>query len=445
MSGDARPFTTGRTRRSLAAGGLALVGILLASLFAATGPAVAAPSAGQRIADALARSPVYVDPAYASAVPPAEQSRLTARIRQTKLPIKVALVPLTKGDAFDGDPQVLGDVLHERLGQRELILVTMDPSYDALQGAEWPADRHQVFHAVAAVEFQADMKDAGLAARVARAVDLIAQGDGDRVYQEATAYLNGSPAPSPSAGATSGAHGGSSALPVILGVVAAVVLCAGGGLWVARRRRRGPRRGSGSPFAFPEAVFAAEEAADTAALRRRADAEVIALGELLDDADPQRRPGLGRALDAYAAAGKVLDAADGTPDLVGVLVLVAQGRDAYEGREDALPLCFFDPLHGRATRRLDWRPLGRRDTLHVAACRACGQAVRGHRAPEVLTDLDADGRRVPYFELPPQRSVWAATGYGALTPQGPAAPPLALDDPDALVPRILRGDFRGSA
>ncbi|MCL2733786.1 MAG: hypothetical protein FWE15_27725, partial [Actinomycetia bacterium] len=163
MSGDARPFTTGRTRRSLAAGGLALVGILLASLFAATGPAVAAPSAGQRIADALARSPVYVDPAYASAVPPAEQSRLTARIRQTKLPIKVALVPLTKGDAFDGDPQVLGDVLHERLGQRELILVTMDPSYDALQGAEWPADRHQVSHAVAAVEFQADMKDAGLA------------------------------------------------------------------------------------------------------------------------------------------------------------------------------------------------------------------------------------------------------------------------------------------
>ncbi|MFI1091993.1 hypothetical protein [Streptomyces sp. NPDC020917] len=442
MSGDAGPFTTGPGRRSVAAGGIALVGILLAALFAAAGSAVAAPSAGQRIADALARSPVYVDPAYAAAVPPAEQSRLTARIGRTKLPIKVALVPLTKGDAFDGDPQVLGDVLHERLGQRELILITMDPSYDSLQGTEWPADRHQVFHAVAAVEFQKDMKDAGLAARVGRAVDLIAQGDGDRVYKDATAYLNGSPAaPSPSAGATSSAHGGSSALPVVLGVVAAVVLCAGGGLWLVRRRR-GARRGAGSPFAFPEAVFAAEEAADTAALRRRADAEVIALGELLEDADPERRPGLGRALDAYAAAGKVLDAADGTPDLVGVLVLVAQGRDAYEGREDALPLCFFDPLHGRATRRLDWRPLGRRDTLHVAACRACGQAVRGHRAPEVLTDVDADGRRVPYFELPPQRSVWAATGYGALTSQGAPS-----DDPDALVPRILRGfpGFPGSA
>ena len=422
--------------------GVLLVGWVLAGLLAAAGPAGATPSAGQRIADALKRSPVYVDPAYAAAVPPAARARLVARIAKTGLPIKVALAPLVKGDAFDGDPEVLGEVLHERLGQRELILVTLDSGSDYLRGAEWPDDRHQVFHAVAAVGFQDDMRDAGLADRVSRAVDLIAQGDGDRVYQQATADLGGPPASS-SPAAESGGSGGGSSLPVVVAVAGVVVVCAAGGLWLVRRRRDGRRHGTS--FAFPEAVFAAEEAADASALRRRAEAEVIALGELLDDADPQTRPGLRRALDAYAAAGKVLDAADGTPDLVGVLVLVAQGRDAHDGRAGALPLCFFDPLHGRAARRLDWRPLGRRESLHVAACRTCAQAVRGHRAPEVLTDVSADGRRVPYFELPPERSVWAATGYGALTVQGGDGPAPGgadtPDDPDTLVPRILRGDF----
>lgn len=64
-------------------------------------------TAGQRIADALKASPVYVDPAYAGAVPPARQKQLVARIGRTHLPIKVALVPLVKGDAFDGDSTVL--------------------------------------------------------------------------------------------------------------------------------------------------------------------------------------------------------------------------------------------------------------------------------------------------------------------------------------------------
>lgn len=428
MSGEARRFT------SRGAGGILLAGWLLVTLLATARPAGAEPSPGQRIAGALATSPVYVDPAYAAAVPPAERTRLVTRIQRTKLPIKVALVPLVKGDAFDGDPTVLADVLHERLGLRELILVTLGSSSDSLNGEEWPDGKHQAFHAVAAVEFQGDMQNAGLAARLNRAVDLIAQGDGDRVYQDATASLDGSPTSSATVtSAKGGASGGGSAVPVVLGSLFAVLLCGGGGVWLVRRRRSGRRR-HGSPFAFPEAVFAAEEAADASALRRRAEAEVIALGEVLDDADPAR-PGLGRALDAYAAAGKVLDGAAGTPDLVGVLVLVAQGRDAFEGRADALPLCFFDPLHGRAVRRLDWRPLGRTRTLHIAACRACAQAVRGHRAPEVLTDVGPDGRRVPYFEVPAARSVWAATGYGAMSLPGQASP----DDPDALVPRILRG------
>lgn len=341
--------------------------------------------------------------------------------------MKVALVPLVKGDAFDGDSSVLAGVIHDRLAQRDLILITMDGSNDSLDGFEWPGDAHQAQYAVWAVGFLDETKNAGLADRVAKAVDLIAAGDGKQVYDRATADLGGS---APTAGpAKASASGGSSALPLVVGIVAAVIVLAAGGLLLVRRRRGRPR------FTFPAAVFAAGQAADEAGLRRRAQAEVIALGEAVEAADAT--PGLSRALDAYTAAGKVLDGARGIPDLAGVLVLVAQGRDALDGHPEALPLCFFDPLHGRAVRRATWRALGSRDSLDVAVCRDCAQALRARRAPEVLTDRTSDGRRIPYFERPADRSVWAATGYGSLTPYDPTDP----DQPDGLAARILRGDF----
>jgi len=399
-------------------------------------------SAGQKIADALRRSPVYVDPAYAGAVPAARQRELVRQIAATGLPIKVALVPLAKGDAFDGDPQVLAGVLHDRLAQRELILVTMDQFPDTLAGWEWPDDAHQAEHAVDAVGFLDDMKDAGLADRVAKAIQLIGQGDGDAVYDKATADLDGGSSPGPTAGGGTGS-GPSAAVWVLVAVAA--VLVAGGGGWLLRRRVAARRS---APFAFPRQVFAAEEAADEAALRQRAEAEVIALGETVEEAE--NRAGTDRALDAYAAAGAVLDAARGIPDLAGVLALVAEGRDALVGRADALPLCFFHPLHGRAVRRLAWRPLGRRDALDVAACAACAAAVAEHRSPEVLTDSAADGRRVPYFELPARESVWAATGYGSLVPRaapssrgrrGGSGDGAARAAAGGITERVLRGDF----
>ncbi|MFJ2955323.1 hypothetical protein [Streptomyces sp. NPDC087270] len=411
-------------------------------------------TAGQRIADALKASPVYVDPAYAGAVPPARQKQLVARIGRTHLPIKVALVPLVKGDAFDGDSTVLQGVLHDRLGMGNLILITMDGEFgDTLTGQEWPDDTHQVMDAASAVGLMDDMKSAGLADRVAKAIDLIASGDGKKAYDQATADIGGPPTTAKAEHGKGGSAGSGPGAVVWLLVVAAVVVLGGGAGWLLRRRSMARRA---SPFAFPREVFAAEEVADESALRRRAEAEVIALGEAVEDADAGSRPGLARALDAYAAAGKVLDGARGIPDLAGVLALVAEGRDAFDGRFDALPLCFFDPLHGRAARRLVWRPLGSRDTLRVAACAECATAVEQHRAPEVLTDTATDGRRVPYFEVPAGESVWAATGYGSLVPPPAPVAQAAADAADAgagdrsvdrdtgpggIAPRVLDGDF----
>ncbi|MGI5427814.1 hypothetical protein [Streptomyces sp. CA-179760] len=373
------------------------------------------PSAGQRIASALRGSPVYVDEAYADAVPPSRQRQLERQIRRTGLPIKVVLTPLTKGDAFDGDSDVLAGTVRDRFpDQRELVLITTDGDFaDSLDGYEWPADTHQARDAVAAAGFLDETRDAGLADLTGKAVELVAEGKGSQRYEEAIKDLDGSATPSASpdgpgdsAASSAASDSGGSAWWLLIGVpaLALAALAARGGI---RARKAAP--------AVPQLVFATARAADEAELRRRAEAEVLALGEATQAADLSTTPGLQHALDAYAAAGKVLDEARGLPDLAGVLALVQEGEDALTGTADtALPRCFFHPLHGRAALRTGWRPLGRRDRLDVAVCQGCADALRDRRAPEVLTDTDEDGRTVPYFELPAERSVWAATGYGSL-------------------------------
>ncbi|MEV2253135.1 hypothetical protein AB0I94_21570 [Streptomyces sp. NPDC050147] len=443
----------------------AMAVVFLATLLVAVAPAAAqvpgAPSPGQKIADALRESPVYVDAAYADSVPPARQKQLARQIEKTGLPIKVALVPLVQGDAYDGESDVFAEVVHDRLDQHEFILITSGDKWTGdLHGFEWPGEKQQARDAVGTVGFLDEMKDAGLSEQTAKAIELIARGDGTKAYEEATADLgDGSDSGGGSLsrpGAAEKEGGPSWLLPVVVAVaVAAAGVLAFVGVRRRGRRRSGPHRypsATGSPFAFPQAVFAAARTADEEALRRQTEAEVLALGEAVRSADTSTA-GLQRALDAYAAAGTVLDSARGLPDLAGVLALVAEGRDALDPGGTAtppLPLCFFNPLHGRADLRIRWRPLGRRDQLHVAACTECGTAVRTRRAPEVLTD-DFEGRRVPYFEVPSDRSLWAATGYGSLLrgaegeegagdagDAGDAGEGLAVD---GLAVRVGRGEF----
>ncbi|MEU6906708.1 hypothetical protein ABZ935_15380 [Streptomyces coeruleorubidus] len=383
-----------------------LAALLLAAL--TTTPARAgdgdAPSAGQRIAEALRTSPVYVDEAYADAVPPSRQRELAERIRRTGLPIKVVLTPHTKGDAFDGDSDVLAGVVRDRLpDERELILITTDGEFpDSLNGYEWPADTHQAEDAVDAVGFLDETRDAGLADLTAKAVELVAEGKGTERYEEAMKDLNDT---APARKPEPGEPGDSRWWLWPLAAVPALALAALATRALVRSRKAVP--------AVPQLVFATARAADEAELRRRAEAEVLALGEATQAAGVSTTPGLRHALDAYAAAGRVLDEARGVPDLAGALALAQEGRDALAG-SPGLPLCFFNPLHGRAALRTGWRPLGRRDRLDVAVCQDCADALRDRRAPEVLTDRAGDGRTVPYFELPAGRSVWSATGYGSL-------------------------------
>lgn len=374
----------------------AMAAALLTLLPATT--ARAADSAGERIASALSESPVYVDEAYEEAVPPSRQRQLTRQIARTGLPIKVVLLPLTKGDAFGGEADVLASVVRDRLPHRDLILITTDGDFtDSLNGYEWPADAHRTEDAVAATGFLDETRDAGLADLTSKAVELVAEGDGTRVYEEATRDLEG-PVPSVSPQESSERASG---WPGWATVTAALAAFASLTVVLLRRRRRSASR----------QVFTHARAADETGVRARAEAEVLTLAEAVRAADPARTPGLQAALDAYEAATKVLDTACGLPDLAGVLALVAEAEDALNGSADALPLCFFNPLHGRATTRTVWRPMGRRDRTRVATCPACTRALHTRHSPEVLTDVTEDGETVPYFET---RSVWAVTGYGSL-------------------------------
>lgn len=438
-------------RRGLAVLLIALSTTTLLTAFPFTASAEAkAPSPGERIANALRSSPVYVDPAFEESVPPARQDQLARRIARTGLPIKVVLTPLVKGDSFNGDSAVLAEVVHDRLARRDLVLITTDGEFtNSLNGYEWPGDAHQARDAVAAVGFLNEMREARPAERTAKAIELVERGDGTKAYEEATSDLGGDNGSGPAHKTPSdtGTSPWRWSTPIAVPALATAAL---GLLLFIRRRSRRSRRGTS--FTYPQTVFATARAADEAEVRRRAEAEVLDLGEAVrstDLSDSSASPassasGLQRALDAYAAAGTVLDASHGLPDLAGVLALTAEGRDALDAVPAPLPLCFFNPLHGRAADRLDWRALGRRDSLRVAACPTCADAVRLRQAPEVLTDTAEDGHRVPYFEVP--NSFWATTGYGSLLADEDGDGDANLDDgtDDSLALRVGRGEFRGA-
>ena len=191
-------------------------------------------------------------------------------------------------------------------------------------------------------------------------------------------------------------------------LVLAAAGCASALLSLCILRLRRPRADS------RPAVFALADAAETERIRRQAQEAVIAFGEELRNAPPSEG-----ALDAYQAATMVLDTATSLADLAGVLVLVNIGRGGP-------PLCLFNPLHGPSARPVTWRLLGSREQLRVPACGACAQAITRHRPPEVLPDT-VHKKHVPYLDVDPGKSVWAATGFGVFS--------------DDLVGQVLRGDF----
>lgn len=208
-----------------------------------------------------------------------------------------------------------------------------------------------------------------------------------------------------------------------------------------------------------------------AALRARATARLVRVGEQLGaselspaDAQDLVARDLLLALDAYAAASKLLDDARTPPDLAGVLVLadIAEHRFAAAGaraqghKPPHVPRrCFENPLHGpaaaesehprgggkqRASKRVAAR-LGT-DARRLPLCADCLRRLRAKQTLDVLVTPvtvrakhgHVEGVPVPYYALPAAQSLWAATGFGSLP---------GSSDAD-LVTRVLRGEHRAT-
>ncbi|WP_030902279.1 hypothetical protein [Streptomyces sp. NRRL F-5126] len=201
-----------------------------------------------------------------------------------------------------------------------------------------------------------------------------------------------------------------------------------------------------------------------------ARARLADVGDLLSDArlelpggaEPAVRREYEAALEAFQAAGKILDEATDLPDLAASVVLADRAAELFaaaharhEGRrpQKRAVRCFYNPLHGRAEppgahgkRGKGGKGGGRvRVSPREAAagrrpaCSSCRLAILADQTPDVLPALftvKVSKHRtakvfVPYYALPQQMSLWSVTGCGAYDEEAPA--------------RVLRGEHRRRA
>ncbi|MFV2197580.1 hypothetical protein [Nocardiopsis sp. LOL_012] len=411
-----------------------LAAALLAPLFTAlpvaaepTGPAAEEPpTPAQVLAEALAASPVHVDPAFATAFPEARQEGVAETIAQGGLEnLYVVAVPIVAGDAWDGDASALIAAVHDRMGGGEAHFLVHDgrrltgEDFGPAAGSMGPSP---AFHGSLTASYRTmGQQEAAMADEVDIAVETALSDDPEAVYEAAIAAYEEERGDTygsfPPRGWMSWAAG--------VGAAAAAVLLGAGLYRIASRSRRSPV-GLAQHAAFDNADRARLES-----LHARGERDLVELGERLSSASDVAGRHLARALDARDAAARVHDrmAAEGPnlADAVGVLVLLDLAEDALAGRRTPRRPCYANPLHGTDTRQVQWREFGGERSIRVPLCRECAAAVRKRVRPTVLPD-EHDGRGVPYYEVPARESVWAATGYGTLA--------------DDLVQRIQRGDHR---
>ncbi|MBW1597411.1 hypothetical protein [Streptomyces sp. JJ38] len=368
---------------------------------------------------------------YTAAVPEKERRALAQRVEAVRAAggpvIRVVLVDLTPGGPFQADPGRLAGVLHDHLGGT-WSLFTVQPEFGSLRGIELPdrADGEQTpaSAAASAIRYDDSVAEAPMARQLAYAIDLLASGDAVDTHRRGVERERAARAEETGTEDQDAQGGGAMVVAGIAGGLAALV---GSLALLAVFRRSRHRLARQSPFVAPRQVLLNHAEANEAALRADARKELLAYGRELRG---RRMTGDGErlrlALDAYEAAGRVLDDARDRGDLIGVLAVLAEGRAALRGEELA-PLCFFQPLHGRGTDRVAWQPVPDREPVRVAACAECGELVRRGTAPSVLT-VRHRGRTIPYFEVPSGMSLWAATGYGSF--EGPP-----------LTDRVVRGEF----
>lgn len=385
-------------------------------------PAAAHAARPAEVARTLERSPLFVDPAYSDAVGAGDRKALRRELEALGGPTRLILAPVVPGDAADGRARTLIALVRERLrgagedaGGSYLVI---DDGY--VSTSTFSGDTETVRGPAGDAASLVNGRDSAQSYREpvgATALELVRQlrRSPKALAADVVTLRTRQEREYRDRQSKAGADGGDNGTLWALIAVVAVVLAAGAAAVAVLLRRRGARVADGPLPVIPDRVFEHARAARRADLREQADQQLVALAGALDDQDvpddETAQEAYQEALDAMTAARRRLSPDAPSVDLVGVLVLVDRARgllasaaaiDAGRRPPAPEPLCTFNPLHGRASGTVEWKP-----DLRVPACATCTADLRAGRTPDALRDGDR-----PYFEAD---TVWARTGYGALT------------------------------
>lgn len=368
---------------------------------------------------------VYVDPSLARQLPPAFQTELREQVADSKVPVHVAMVPVPETDpTFHGDHELFAGVLHGDLGEDGVYLVYSE-IFGRIDGVEYGLTGREPYMAwfAATREHEGDLQQ-----QLTKTVTYLNNGKGREVYERLSEQRE-EQGSSSSTGQPSYDGGANNAAETVGATVGIVLLIAGAAYAVRRfaRRRKKPTaryiKGKGyvtdRPFELPAATLSMIRQSRDEQLERRAEAEVLALGEAIDGTEMKggAPESWQAALDHYDLSRRILDGEHSQADVVGALVLSERGQAALSaasrgGSWQPEPSCYFNPLHGRSSRKVRWS--GASGATSVPACTSCARAIEAGREPDDVLDFVVDGRATHYFDL--DLEPWSSTGYGALDP-----------------------------
>lgn len=378
-----------------------------------------------RIEKQLRTDHVYVDPTMKSAIRPDVLAKVTALAKDSRQPTNVVVTPLSYDDPdFHGRSELLSGTLHSDLGGDAAYIMVVRSS-----GGETPtvsSTGYGVDDVETASYAAEELHPHDPSAQLLETAQLLHDGNARDVYDQLVAARN-SPSTTPTTGTTDTpvrghdqqhTSWGAIVFPVVLLAVVLTLLIR------ARVRRRGrlPNTAhdavTARPFTLPVAVLGHIRAAQEADTAKRAEREVLALGERIDETEltPWASTASWQAvLDHYDLARRILDGPHGPADVVGAIVLAERGENALAAATAGRAYhpqtpCFFNPLHGTGT-PTNWDGAAGHST--VPMCAQCARAVRDGGRPDVL-DFLVDGKAQHYYDL--DLEPWSSTGYGALTP-----------------------------
>lgn len=374
-------------RRGLSRLGPALAALaLMVCAMSTPVPAHATGTGLDSVAEALKKSPVYVDPRAREQLSEADAVHLAKKIEDAGKPVFVAVLP----EAAEFPPKTLMRDLRTQVGIAGVYAVHLGDGFNANADSS-VMSRNAVGNLTGAVKRSHSGDPEGL---LAAFVD------------QATEQAKGQ-APATWSGSEDDEGSGGAAVLLTVGAVAAV----GGGGYALYRRSQKKR-----------------ERAELDALRVVVDEDITAFGEELDrldfhpsepGADDAMRQDYTHALDTYDKAKDLMAAAARPQDVQPVTAALEEGRFALAtlaARRAGAPVperrapCFFDPRHGPSAIDAMWAP-PHGMPRNVPACEADAGLLAAGQEPMARQVRTARGSQ-PYWNAGPSYAPWAGGYFG---------------------------------